>query len=238
MKESDLFPYLQDYFQSNPCNEIFTEVVGLKGGRPDMVIRNQDVITIIEIKTSLSMSLIEQAMNWRYKADYVYIAIPKPIYEINSSSFKILRDNGIGILVINVPTVRKMKYKFYVTQLLKPIEFENPIRRSSWNECLKDIYRCENNVKGGNSGGGYNTPYKAMILNVKRYIYENSNAPICIKELVKNVPSVKAHYSNPKASLYRALTKIESANFEVEICNRKAYFSLKENAYESFNMYN
>lgn len=242
MKESDLFIYLKDYFKCNPDNEIFTEVVGICGGRPDIVVRNKKLITIIEMKTSLSMDLLEQALNWRYIAHYVYIAIPKPKHNINRFALRILKDYGIGILQIEVPSKWEMEYiesgeneyRFYVNEKQKPKLFRTSKQIIDWNKVLKDIYRCENNIDAGVRGGGYNTPYKEMIDDVKRYIYRNNNAPIPIKELIEHLEIVRLHYSNPKAGLYGALTKIEHKDFETEMIGKQIYFRLKEEAYENF----
>lgn len=244
MKESDLFVYLKNYFEVNPSNEIFTEVVGLFGGRPDIVVRNKKLITIIEMKTTLSMDLLEQVMNWRYRANYIYIAIPRPKKMINRFAYNILKENGIGILYVEIPKSKvemeflnngEIEHRYYVTEYLRPKLFR--VNSENWEDKLKDIYRCENNIEGGSRGKGYNTPYKAMIHDVKKYIHRNKNAPIPLKELIETLSCVRQHYSNPKASLYSALTTIESKDVISEVINGQTYFSLTEEAYNNFNVY-
>jgi hypothetical protein len=246
MKESDLFIYLKDYFSVNPYNEIFTEVLGLEGGRPDIVIRtDKKIITIVEMKTSLSMELLEQSVNWRYKANYVYIAIPeRKNKRINRFALKILKDNGIGILLIKVPSKAEsnidegdLEYRDCVTEMMKPKLFRPKKDVIGWNNILKHIYKYENNIAGGSKGKGYNTPYKAMIIDVKRYIYRNKNKFVQINELIEKLDSIKSHYSNPKASLYNALSSIEDEQFEMSVVNKKILFRLTENAYKNYDVY-
>lgn len=249
MKESDLFIYIKDYFLANPNNEIYTEVLGLGGGRPDIVLRtNKKIITIIEMKTTLSMNLLEQAINWRYKANYVYIAIPEPkTKNINGFARKILADYGIGLLFIDIPT-KEIYEKYYkdgednsckylISEKIKPKFFRTKKEIIDWNVVLKDIYRYENNIKGGSKGGGYNTPYKDLICDVKKYVYRKGNEFVPIGELIEKISSIRSHYSNPKASLHSALTEIERNQFEVKVVNNQIYFRLTEEAYKNYDVY-
>lgn len=249
MQESDLFIYLKDYFLANPLNEIYTEVLGLDGGRPDVVVRtDKKITTIVEMKTTLSMNLLEQAINWRYKANYIYIAIPEPKNKnINRFARKILYDYGIGLLLIDVTSkeIYEKYYKdkednpckYFVREAIKPKFFRTKKGIVDWNAILKDIYMHENNIQGGSKGKGYNTPYKDLICDVKKYIYRKRNEFIPIGELIEKISSIKTHYSNPKASLHSALTKIEDRQFEANVINKQLCFRLTEEAYKNYNVY-
>lgn len=244
IQESDLFPYLRDYFLQDPKNEIFTEVCGCGGPRPDIVVRNGSVITVVEMKTSLSMKLLEQAFQWRYKANYVYIAIPKPKTSINGFVLKILNDYGIGLLTIDVSENKFIKehqeeldgdLSWYVdndfTCCAKffRVGGDKQYMYFRWKDVLQDMYRYENNCNGGNRGGGYNTPYKCMIDDVKRFIkYRRNNEWTLLKDILDNVESVLSHYSSPKSSLYSALTTIEFKDIESKVINGKIHFRVKE----------
>lgn len=241
IKESDLFIYLRYYFEFNPRNKIFTEVVGLEGGRPDIVIRtDKKITTIVEMKTSLSMALLEQVFNWRYKANYIYIAIPEPKNNrINSFVAKILKDYGIGLFFIKMPTdsdlkyLKKHEYRYCVIEKIKSKFFRNKKNAINWNEKLKDIYLCENNIEGGSTAKGYNTPYNVLIDSVRCYIkYRKRNRFTPFKELIEEIPNIKQHYYNPKAGLYNALNNIEFDNFEKRKIGKDICYRLTK---ESFN---
>jgi hypothetical protein len=233
--------YLRDYFETNPHNVIYTEVVGVGYGRPDIVVLNNGIVTVVEMKTTLSMKLIEQAFNWRYVANYVYIAIPKGSKPLNTFVTKILRDYGIGILQIDIQGSSTLKWyqehneklNFCVRESLRPKLFRNK-SRIDWKSKLKDMFKYENNVSGGNVGGGYNTPYKAMITEVKWYLKTHQDKPVAIKELIEYLDIVRSHYSNPKAGLYNALTTIESKDIVCETIGNKIYFSLTKEASEKY----
>jgi hypothetical protein len=159
MQETDLFAYLRDYFEANPYNVIYTEVVGVGCGRPDIVVLNNNIVTVVEMKTTLSMKLIEQAFNWRYVANYVYIAIPRGRKPIATFVNRLLREYGIGILQIDVRdsstlqwyTENNEKLNDFVTESLKPKLFRNKTK-INWKSKLKDMFKYENNVSGGNVG--------------------------------------------------------------------------------------
>lgn len=258
IQESDLFPYLRDYFLQDPKNEIFTEVAECGGPRPDIVVRNGAVITVVEMKTSLTMKLLEQAFQWRYKANYVYIAVPKTKSGINKFVYEILRDYGIGLLEIKVQDeelighYQKMRDEsdedywknwnlahFIYKDVMCPAKFFR-IKKIDympyfkWKNVLKDMYRYENNCNGGNRGGGYNTPYKSIIDDVKRFIkHKRNNEWTLLKDILDNVDSVLSHYSSPKSSLYSALTTIEFKDIESKIINGKIHFRVKEKENEN-----
>lgn len=245
MLESDLFIYLKNYFELNPYNEIFTEVVEVSSGRPDIVVKNSNgLITIVEMKTTISMTLLEQAINWRYKTNYIYIAVPKPKKRINDFVLRILHDYGIGLLLIDVPSKEYLKYlkskqdyADLVVEYIKPKFFRNKYVQR-WNCKLCDFFKYKNNVNGGIKGGGYNTPYKVLINDVKKNIYRKKNKPISLSELIENIPYISHHYNNPKAGLYNALTNIENKEILKTKIKGKVYFHLSDDTYQNYKKNN
>ena len=99
IKESDLFPAVKEWLEERGY-EVYSEVeCGTR--RADVVGKCGNLITVVEMKTTLSLDLIEQAFRWKRLANYVYVAIPKPQKGVHWFAARMLRREGIGILFID-----------------------------------------------------------------------------------------------------------------------------------------
>lgn len=78
--------------------EVYQEVQPPRNvsGRCDIVATQGPIVWAIETKTSLSLSLIGQAVEWKPFAHYVSVGIPFSRY--NRFAERVLRDYGIGLL--------------------------------------------------------------------------------------------------------------------------------------------
>lgn len=196
MKETDLYEPVISLF---PEGDIYPEVV-VYIHRPDIVIHEDKGISVVEMKTSLSLALIEQAYNWVNRADYVYVAIPQAKRKLNDFAIRLLSSKGIGVIVVQGK--HAMIYKTALKQST------NTVR---WKDHLHECYKL--NVSGG-TNGTYMTPYKFMIQCVKEYL-EKHKKSMTIKEIIKEVDKeydnvVTEHYRNPNSSLRKALTEYET----------------------------
>ncbi|MBC2632303.1 hypothetical protein H6X84_25135, partial [Salmonella enterica subsp. enterica serovar Enteritidis] len=65
MKESDMYPYLKQYFEGKGYT-VYPEIEPLSGyKRADIVaIKDQDVV-IVEMKVGFGLTVIQQAFDWR-----------------------------------------------------------------------------------------------------------------------------------------------------------------------------
>ncbi|MBO8169981.1 MAG: hypothetical protein H0Z35_12475 [Thermoanaerobacteraceae bacterium] len=229
MKEADLFEPLKCFFAQDPGNKIYTEVD--IGRRPDLVIKNGNIITVVEMKTSLSMTVMEQAFRWKHKVHYVYIAIPKRKQHINWYAERCLRRDGIGILEIDMRGGRYERiYRDHpetrVTVLL-PAKLHRlkDFWIKNWERGLDDIYLVENNVAGGHAGGGYNTSYKVMIDEVRRFLkYSKKGEWTTVNEILDHVERPHTHYAAPRSSLFKALREIETDWCESKKINGRIHF--------------
>jgi hypothetical protein len=210
MKEIELYPAIHELFDT-PSTEIFTEVPAFRR-RPDIVLRQGNIITTIEMKTSLSIQLIEQAIYWIGKAHIVYIAVPaRKRGEINVSTQKHLMDKGIGIILVNPD-----KNTAWIHTKAKP-----STTRYDWSSKLLDIYKGSDYA--GGSAGAYMTPYKHMMNLVKKYIFNNPK--VSADDIIKNVKEVGEHYRHPHSSLTKALTEYEHWCFIVRPGVRNLYYT-------------
>lgn len=221
MKETDLFEPIKKYFLNREC-EVFSEVLGPHGSnRADIVVRQQNLITVVEMKTTLSLDLLEQADRWLPCAHRVYIATPKPkTWHVNGYVEKCLKRDGIGLLQVDFFQDKWYAQEPIILERVKPKIHRKIINR--WDKLLTEGHK--NSIPGGSKGGGYITPYKTTIDSVKRCLRLKKNGA-SLDDIVKVVDT---HYSNPKQGLYQALTKWEIDWCESFIVDRKIHFKIKE----------
>lgn len=215
IKEEDLFDPLKEWLEKREY-EVFTEVSPkFSPNRADIVARRRPAITIIEMKTSLTLELLDQAYHWKNFAHYIYVAIPKRTRSIPYLVSDFLRKNRIGLLEVNLKNKRVVKRI--------SAKFNRPFHKNvDWNKELLPEHQTW--VKGGNAGGGYVTPYKLTINHVKEMLKNrkhmtkynkrlNPEGWCTIKEILDHC---ETHYASPKNSLANALL-----NYEYEWCESK-----------------
>lgn len=221
MKESDLFEPLKIFLEKGG-HEIFTEVCiySSKGSpRPDIVTKNGKCITVIEMKIKLNIEVVGQALKWRGKANYVYIAVPGTAVNHDYRSIAILKELGIGLIFItDYGTVEHPHYEIYISQ--KPRFY----RRTgiNWDEILQPYFK-------GNAAGTNRivmSKYQYMMQEIRKTM-DNKKELIPIIDLL---PFAEEHYAAPKSSLVAALTKLEQDWIEKVKIDRKIYFRLKDSS--------
>lgn len=180
MKESDLYEPVKKWLE-NRDYEVFSEVKpAYTDCRADVVGINPTSVVVVELKLSLSLDLLEQAVQWsqRQYANYVYIAVPwktskKPKWDRspridNWLVTYICRTFNIGVLfveetrdgwTINDKPFLPSKYK----RIGKEDGFRSVIEKYRYEYKNSDI-------KGGQSGGGYVSQYRVTIDRVKEFL--------------------------------------------------------------------
>jgi hypothetical protein len=223
IKEVELFKPIKQFFE-NRDYEVYSEVLfGQGGSRADVVAKQNNIISVIEMKTSLSLDLLEQANRWIHYAHYVYIAVPMPKdRHINEYARKCLIRDGIGLLVVDFN-----RNRFYYDNDEIPMVWNKIDAKlcrkiiNHWDKYLTEAHK--NTLPGGTKGGGYITPYKITIDGVKRCLKLHPEG-LSLNELVKRV---ETHYSNPKQGLYQALTSFETDWCETFTKGITRYFKIK-----------
>jgi hypothetical protein len=225
IKETDLFIPIKTHFIDRD-NEVYSEVLA-GGGRADIVARQGNYITVIEMKTTLSLDLLEQANRWLRSAHYVYIAVPRTKDgSINRYAKKCCLQDGIGILQVDFRRKNKWGEPAEVIEVVKPkllVKGKNHKKVvTAWDKRLTEAHK--DTLPGGSAGGGYITPYKTTIEAVKRCLRFRKNG-VSLNELVQ---LVQTHYSNPKQGLYNALTNFEDSWCDSYIQDGLKYFKIRE----------
>lgn len=226
MKESDLFKPLKIFLESGG-HEVFTEVSvysGMGSPRADIVTRNGACITVIEMKKKLNIEVIGQALKWRGKSNYVYVAVPMTNVNSDFRSKEILKELGIGLMLVKeYGTESRPHTEIHIS--LKPRFYRRV--GLNWNEILLPYFK-------GNEAGTNKiviSRYQHMMkkIRVKMEGWKNSKSnPRELIPIDELLPFAEDHYAAPKSSLVAALTKFEQDWIEKIKVGRKLYFRLKE----------
>lgn len=216
IKETDLYIPLKRFFNANGF-EVYEEVsVPYCGGRVDLVANNFPAPIAIEMKTTLNMDLIEQAMDRKHVFPYVYIAIPLgkrrkvPRWVINH-----LRQNKIGLIFVSDSGHIHMAFAARYDKA--------PMRdRVEWEKLLRPEH--QGWVEAGTAGGGYVTPYKITMLGVKKFLQRKADW-VSMNDILEHC---ETHYMTPKPSLSRALLEFETGWVEARKVKNRWQFRYKE----------
>ncbi|WP_372883109.1 DUF2161 family putative PD-(D/E)XK-type phosphodiesterase [Psychromonas sp.] len=116
----------------------------------DIVALKEDSIIIIELKLSLNITLLLQAVERFTLADTVYIAIPKhcTVYKKQRSRVKkLIARLGLGLIVVDI-----QKEQQYVEIINDPKDYTPRKNRSKQNSLLKEFStRVGDTQKGGST---------------------------------------------------------------------------------------
>lgn len=144
MRESDLFSPVKELFSAMGC-KVNAEVVNC-----DMTALKDDELIIIELKRSLSVTLLAQALERQKTGAAVYIAVPKP-KKYAPRKFRdtlyVLKKLELGLIFV---TLRDKDCSFaeiiYNPQTFKPVQINKKARA----KILKEISGREqdNNIGG------------------------------------------------------------------------------------------
>lgn len=154
--------------------EVYQEVAtGPLQARADIVAVQDGLSWIVETKTTLSLALMAQAVDWTGWANFVSVAVPFGRSSRGRAlAVRLLRERGIGIIevrefgsVTHVPPAKVRRVRRGIADLL-----------------------CEEHktmAKAGSARGGYHTPFAATCRSVRGFVHEH---PGCtLKELVQGI---------------------------------------------------
>jgi len=186
-------------------------------GIADIVAVKDKKIWIIETKLQYGTKVLDQAYKWLNYAHYVSIAVP------NSKHVSVVLDHflnhfGIGKIFVYSPTETTKG----IVSIKKEASFKKDvIDLAIWNS----LHIEQKDSIAGSKGGGYVTPYKLTIAEIKKWLRFNPNSSI-----EKIVSNVKHHYTNNSIAannLSKMLEEVET-DFIVDNIKGKKLFSLKK----------
>lgn len=219
-KEYEMFPLVKELLLKELyCDEVFGEV-----GTFDVVGFKGKYSIVVEMKKTLSLKVIEQAVNARKYSDYVFVAVPKPKKQYSLFTTQLLKEKGIGLIFV------EEKELYFQQKLVEKrndslIKFWGRRNKNKHGDLRKNIkYDFHSLTVGGVKSGDGITEYSLMIENIKNVLrYQNW---ISIDELLNNV---ETYYKNPKTSLIATLKAEWNKDiFEMKKEERVTYCRLKK----------
>lgn len=152
-----MFPILKEFLESQEYT-VKAEIMNA-----DIVAMKDDIVLVIEMKTSFSTKLIYQGLQRLHLSDYVYLAIPKPSSKVlKSSSFKekktIVRRLELGLILVDIE-------KEVVDVLLDPRTYHFKKNKKKRRRLLKEFHLRKTSVNvGGVTKTKLITAYRELAL--------------------------------------------------------------------------
>lgn len=220
LREKDLFPPLKEFFEEQGY-QVYAEVP-CYGATADIVARKGNICIVVEMKVALSLKLMEQVFNWRGKANLVFAAVPQRT-EITLFARKLLKDAGIGLLVLDIDNrYEGDPYCSKIYTMVKPKLYRGPFT-VRWDQHIIPEY--SQNIAGVQHADIRVSRYKLMMKHVRRLLECYPNG-MSINDIVE---AIDTYYVNPKRGLFNALKKYESdwcESFKIP-GDRTTYFRVK-----------
>lgn len=180
MKESDLYPPLKRFLETQGY-----EVKGEVNNCDVMAMRGDEDPVVVELKLTLNLNVILQAVERVSLTPTVYIGIPKQCKTLNRQRkriIKLLRMLGIGLIIIN-PKLKAGS----VDIALDPGEYKprksKPRKERLLGEFMKRVG--DPNLGGTDRRKGIMTAYRQRALAIANYLKEHgpTKASIIAKTL-------------------------------------------------------
>ena len=220
IRETDLYNPIKMFFEAQGY-EVKSEIYGC-----DVVaIKDNNPITIIELKTRFSLELVLQGVERLSVSGIIYLAILKEprsgLKKRLNKIIKLCRILGFGILLVTLPK----NAGGYVTQILEPLP-HRPRNQKKSNRLLKEF---KNRHGDPNTGGSAARPLiTAYKQNALRIVNGLANGYKTIPEL-RNKTGVQNTASILQKNFYGWFSRIDRGVYELSstgIQSSKEYASI------------
>lgn len=164
MIEADLYPPLKAFLECQGY-EVKGEV-----GDCDVVARRDDEIVVVELKRTLTLKLVLQAVDRLALSEVVYLCVPASAPGLKSdrkSMLKLLRMLGLGLVVVELDVADGL-----VEVMLDPGEYRPKINKRRQTRLLGEFaHRVGDPTKGGTRGQKM-TVFRQRALRLAAYLRE------------------------------------------------------------------
>lgn len=142
----------------------------------DIVAKKEQQVIIVELKLSLNITLLLQAVDRFTLADIVYIAIPKQctLYKKQSKQVKkLLKRLGVGLIIVDIQTSAQ-----YVEVIFDPQDYTPRKNKRKQGALLKEFsQRIGDTQKGGATRAKAGlTAYRQRCIRVAQYLLTHPTA--------------------------------------------------------------
>lgn len=200
MKETELAKHFTDYLSDY---DLYFEVPW--DGIVDIVARKAPINIAVEVKTTFSLKVIEQALSHRPYFHYSYVAVP--LTKNIDMARRVCKDYGIGILAYD--------HSRGVMETIKPVLN----RKAVFKGCPPDY--CKRSIAGSQSGRM--TAFKATCEAIVKYITRRGEG-IEAKTVLKGIEHMHyTSFSSAKSSLKKYCDNGVIKDFRIE--NGKFYLN-------------
>lgn len=211
MKESELFEPVKNLVIEMGCSNVYGEVMscdvlGIKGA----------CNIIVEMKTTLSFKVIDQAIERLRYGHYVYIAVPKRKAATPKCVKEMLASYHIGLIEVGKRQ----------TKVAIPAKFNRLANKRKGYLRIRESIKSfnESQVGGVKSGEGI-TDYALTINRIKDYMVSKRGKWVTVEDILKHC---ETHYQNPKPSVMATLKAEWNQDWcETKIEQRRRYFRIK-----------
>ena len=167
MKESDLYPPLKRFLQSQGY-----EVKGEIHDCDVMAVRGQEAVVVVELKLTITLGVLLQAVDRLALTPKVYIGVPErsaALKQRRKKLYKLFRMLGLGLLAIN-PGPRSAR----ATVLIDPGEYRPRKSKHRQERLLGEFNRRigDPNLGGTTTRNGILTVYRQRALAIARVLEE------------------------------------------------------------------
>ncbi|MBN1535213.1 MAG: hypothetical protein JW908_00670 [Anaerolineales bacterium] len=195
MRETELAEHVVDWLQSQHWT-IYQEVELLYGGIADIVAERHGILWIVETKTAMSISVLNQASRW--PVHYRSIAVPKAKNDYKRDYQLAKSYYGVGVITVD---------REYVDEIIRPPLYLN---HNKMAKILLSRLTEEHKTysKAGCSNGRRLTPYKMTMMDVKQFVTQH---PGCTIQDIFDTHG-RMHYASKasfKGNLLKALEDFE-----------------------------
>lgn len=185
MKESELYPPLKRFLEAQHY-----EVKGEVNECDVVAIRGPEAPVVVELKLTINLTVILQAVDRLSLTDHVYIGIPKQCKILGSRKrkqvTKLLKMLGLGLISIDTDDASG-----HVAVLIDPDDYKPRISKGRRNRLLGEFTKRvgDPNVGGAEKRKGIMTAYRQQAIIIAQYL--RAQGPSKVSYIAKSLQEPK-----------------------------------------------
>lgn len=198
ISEATLASQLLEYLKNDGWDCYPEALLHYGNGRADIAALKEGKLWILEVKNTLSLRLLEQAIEWAVTKAVNRVSVVTPIKKITPLVDDICKWKSIGIMTIH-------SYSGIKNRIVAPDLTYND---SKLNKNIESLHPDMKNYQPGTSNG-YSTPYNRTMKVVKEFILQNPGST-----LSNVVAGIQHHYSSKASAKSGILSGILRGDIE------------------------